>query len=82
MYQSLTRVDGSGVHEILDMVNRLLDVGRALDDCIWETPVVDFWERFSKRKRHSTMEKRAFCTFRTNEGIENGFEEKTLEKKT
>ena len=43
VHQSLAQCDGSKVDEIIGMVHRLLDVGRALEDCKWEVSFEDFW---------------------------------------
>ena len=71
VHQSLARCDNSRVDEIFDMVHRLSDAGRALDDCKWKLPVTDFWKMVSKRKGHPITEKRAFWAFKTNWGVEH-----------
>ena len=43
VHQSLARCDVSGVNEVLYMAHRLLDVGRALDDCEWGVSFEDVW---------------------------------------
>lgn len=51
------RVDDSRVDEILDMAHRIFNIGRMLDDWMWdEVTGLDGWQMLAaERKRHSVV---------------------------